>query len=573
MINLYDYQRDAVTAAHRSLRRKRNPLVIAPTGTGKTVISGEIIRRFCGKKRRALIVVGRDVLLGQHADTLARLGLYADIEQGDRHASARAQVVIASAQTISRPAREMDPDAFALALFDEAHHTPAPTWKRIATHYRCPRVGFTATADRADGKALGEVFDEIAYEMDMLTATETGLVVPLVQRIVTVDELDISRVKIRSAHGDLDQGELSNLLTKIKALQGVAVPLLDHAGTRRTLAFAVTIEHAVALAEQLNRIRPGAARATWGEDPQRHEALAAFRRGDFQILVNVDLLREGFDDPEVSCVAMARPTASRLLYAQSVGRGTRLHASKSDCLVMDFVGNAERHDLMTSFDLFATEKDKPEVLRAAKDVAVMEPDVAAHVAMKRARELPADVLSGYSIRDVQIRHAACKQCGETFRPSYAGRKFCSSKCASACRAAGAIKATTIECGNCGKGFNPRDSVSKYCSRECQWSARRVAARKCEVCNGVIRRKAKRFCSHACQGVASKTIEPRRCQCCDVSFVPKDDCIKYCSRECVSKSQRVPRPPCLVCGAPVKNHIFRTCSRQCRGKARRAGLSA
>ena len=536
MINLYDYQRDAVAAAHRSLRRKRNPLVIAPTGTGKTVISGEIIRRFCGKKRRALIVVGRDVLLGQHADTLARLGLYADIEQSDRHASARAQVVIASAQTISRSSREMDPDAFALALFDEAHHAPAPTWKRIATHYRCPRVGFTATADRADGKALGEVFDEIAYEMDMLTAIETGLIVPLVQRTVTVDDLDISRVKIRSTHGDLDQGELSRLLTKIKALQGVAVPLLDHAGTRRTLAFAVTIEHAIALAEQLNRIRPGVARATWGKDPQRHDVLAAFRRGDFQILVNVDLLREGFDDPEVSCVAMARPTASRLLYVQSIGRGTRLHASKSDCLVMDFVGNSERHDLMTSFDLFATEKDKPEVLRAAKDVAAKEPDVAAHVAMERARALPAGVLSSYSVSDAKVRSVTlCAYCREVVRSRQQNPKYCNRTC----YASHKRKYKKDQCKTCNKEFHP--SVSHggkqgYCSHECSWASKRRDKRLCHICG--IRRvslhKNKR-CSECIQSRHAERHAVVSCKTCGSSFTRRnlrsDRPMQFCSVKC------------------------------------------
>jgi len=556
-MKLYDYQQDAATAALRSLRRKRNPLVVAPTGTGKTVVSSEIIRRYCGKKRRALVVAGRDVLLGQHADTLARMGLCADIEQAGRRASARAQVVIASAQTIARDARAFDPDAFSLVVFDEAHHSAAPTWMRIARHYRCPRAGFTATPDRLDGKALGDVFDEVAYEMDMITAIERGLIVPVIQRTVTVEAIDISR--IRTVHGDLEPGALGRLLSKVEALQGVAVPLLDHVGDRRTLAFAVTVEHACALAEQMNKIRAGVARATWGDDPQRAEALAEFRAGGVQVLVNVDLYREGFDDPAVSCIAMARPTASRLLYAQAIGRGTRLHDGKSDCLVMDFVGNSGRHELVTSFDLLERKDEKAEVRRAAAEIGAREPDVAAHVALERARVLPGAVLERYRVVDAARSRRRCVACDGPVPPVLRG--------------------------------NPRKTCSKACWRKhinAMWSMRKKdAERLCamEGCTTVVSGKSM-YCSCAHAGLARrKPVEPKRCVVCEGPMLPPNDSKarysfatkKTCSRAChgalVGQTRVKAEPeakPCEACGMAFRR---RDGEEKCEYTKRRACSSA
>jgi len=149
----------------------------------------------------------------------------------------------------------------------------------------------------------------------------------------------------------------------------VAVLLLELTGDRRTILFAVDVAHARALADVLGRYRPGIACAVDGSASaeERARALADFRAGRFQVLVNCALFTEGFDEPTVGCVAVARPTKSRALYAQMVGRGTRLAPGKTDCLVLDFAGNAGRHRLVGPADVLAGDELDDEV-RAAVEV-------------------------------------------------------------------------------------------------------------------------------------------------------------------------------------------------------------
>jgi superfamily II DNA or RNA helicase len=401
-VKLHGYQKDAVKAAQGSLRRGKNPLVIMPTGTGKTVVFSELIRRTLGKRRgkRAIVLAHRSELLNQARDRLRSFGLTAEIEQAGQRASDTCQVVVASVQTVAHKKRRLDREAFDLVVVDEAHHVPASTYQRILKHYRCPVAGFTATADRLDEKSLGGVFNEVAYAMDMLTAIESGIIVPIIQRTVTVESIDVSRVK--TIHGDLSSAELGKVLSKVKVLQGVAVPLLEHMGDRKTLAFAATVQHAHALANVLNRMRPGIARAVDGGDAPEYRArtLADFEAGKFQVLVNCQLFTEGFDMPSVSCVAMARPTQSRLLYAQAIGRATRLCSNKCDALILDFVGNSGKHSLVSSIDLLSRTEESPGVKSAAKKLIKDNPDINVHEALELARRLPIEVLKSYFISEI-----------------------------------------------------------------------------------------------------------------------------------------------------------------------------
>jgi superfamily II DNA or RNA helicase len=197
-----------------------------------------------------------------------------------------------------------------------------------------------------------------------------GWLVPVEQQLVTIEGLDFSQ--IRTTAGDLNGADLAAVMEAEKNLHGIVSATLDIIGGRRTLVFAVTVKQAERYAEIFNRHRPGIADWVCGKTPkdQRHETFRKFGDGTTQILVNVGVATEGYDNPGVEVVVMARPTKSRCLYSQMVGRGTRVlpgvvdgletaeerreavsWSQKPTCLIVDFVGNAGRHKLMTTADI------------------------------------------------------------------------------------------------------------------------------------------------------------------------------------------------------------------------------
>jgi superfamily II DNA or RNA helicase len=382
-------------------------LLVLPTGCGKTVVFAELARREVARGGRVLVLAHRTELLDQAAQKLAAVGVRATVEQGDRKASATAPVVVASVQTLRGKRLEAyDRGAFALVIVDEAHHAIAASYRAILEHFATSRVlGVTATPDRSDGDALGKVFATTAFSYDMRQAIREGYLSPIVARRVMVGDLDLST--IRSHHGDFDQGELAAVLTAEKALHGVVTPLLELARDRRTLVFAVDVAHAHALAEVINRHRPASAIAVDGKAKaeDRAAAVSLFRAGKFQFLVNCAIFTEGFDEPSVACVAMARPTQSRGLYTQCVGRGTRLAPGKVDCLVLDFVG-ASRHRLIGPADALAgtlDEATRAEVERmlGGKQLEIEEVLAAAEAtAAQKARDAKLLAVVHYRQREV-----------------------------------------------------------------------------------------------------------------------------------------------------------------------------
>lgn len=338
-------------------------MVEMPTGTGKTVCFAELLRGVVASGKRGLVIAHRGELLKQAANKLADVGVRAAIEQADQRAG-RAPVVVASVQSL-RGARleKLDPDEFGAVIVDECHHSTAAGYRAILERFaRVNVAGFTATGDRADGVGLGAIYSSVAYRYALRDAIRDQWLVPIRARRIVVADLDLSHV--RSHHGDLDTRELSAVMLREKALHGMVAPLLEQAGSRRTIVFSVDVAHAHAGADMLNRYKPGCARAIDGDadNDEREEVLAAFARGEFQFLINCALFTEGFDEPSIACVAFWRPTCSRVLHCQMLGRGTRLLGrsydesianGKRDMLALDFVGNVGRHRLVGPADVLA----------------------------------------------------------------------------------------------------------------------------------------------------------------------------------------------------------------------------
>jgi superfamily II DNA or RNA helicase len=355
-MQLRPYQRECLERLRARYREGvRRLLVSLPTGTGKTVVFAAM-PTFFAMKKRMLVLAHRQELLEQAAAKFAVAApeLRVGIEQGGRSAPDDARIVLASVPTVGREASSrllrLDPEQFYLVVVDEAHHAVATTYRRVFEHFglfekdsKRLLVGFTATPRRGDKLTLAEVFEEIAYARSLPEMVRAGFLCP-VRGWRVHSSIDIGGVRIR--HGDFVESDLARAVDVPERNRLVVDGYQRLAPGRRAIVFCVNVAHAQALARGFDEAGVPAA-AVWGAmtSEQRREALRRFREGEVSVLTNCNVLTEGFDEPRVDCVLMARPTRSQLLYAQMVGRGTRLHEKKSDLLVIDIVDNSARHQL------------------------------------------------------------------------------------------------------------------------------------------------------------------------------------------------------------------------------------
>lgn len=403
-MRLRDYQRAAVGAVQDIFAEEQSALIVLPTGCGKTVVFAHVIAEMqaagCG---RVMVLAHREELIFQAAEKIeAVTGDRPDIEMADFRADQimfrKAGVVVSSIQTqiagengAGRMTR-FKPDDFGLVIIDEAHHATAASYRKVIEYYkRNPKtriLGVTATPDRADEQALGQVFGAVAYDYEIPTAITDGWLVPVLCRQVWVDSLDFSGVSTTA--GDLNPGELAQIMEYEESLHGIADPLIEIAGDRKTLLFAASVAHAERLCDIINRHKQNAARWVCGTTPkeERRRLLGEFARGEAQFMVNVGVLTEGFDDPGIQVIGMGRPTKSRSLYAQMAGRGTRplpglvdkygtpderraaiLSSHKPSVEIVDFVGNSGRHKLVSAADILGGDYEEAAVDRAREIVA------------------------------------------------------------------------------------------------------------------------------------------------------------------------------------------------------------
>lgn len=368
------------------------------TVTHNTTTFTEIVRRF--QPRRALIIAHRSELISQASNRLwSNLGINADIEKADQWANedsyGRASVVVSSVQTQfagrngSSRMHRFNPDDFSLLVIDEAHHYVAKSYRKVIDYYRknpnLKVLGVTATPDRADELALGQIFESVASVYEILDAIHDGWLVPVEQQMVSIHGLDFSRV--RTTAGDLNGADLAAVMEAESNLQGIASASLDVIGERKTLAFTVSVKQAERLAEIFNRHKPDMADWIYAGTPpdQRAKILRNFAHGQTQILCNVGILTEGYDAPGVECIVQARPTKSRCLYAQICGRALRpltgivdrfetaderkfaiANSVKPAALILDFVGVSGKHKLMTTADILGGKLDDAVLERAVK---------------------------------------------------------------------------------------------------------------------------------------------------------------------------------------------------------------
>ena len=394
------YQKEALDGIRTQLNDNASTLLVMATGTGKTFVFSQVAKEFM-KWGRVMVLAHRGELIYQAVKQLGRItGSEPDIEMADYHAARgrnRAQIVCSTVQSqiagMNGEGRmsKFRPDDFSLLITDECHHAPADSYKRVISYYQqnktLKHLGVTATPDRADEAALGQIFETVAYEYGILEAVNDGYLVPINQQAVYVDGLDFSAC--RTTAGDLNGKDLAVIMEQESMLHEIAAPTVELTTGKKTLIFTASLMHAERLTEILNRHRPESAKWVHSGTPKEDRAgmFRDYAEGRFQYLVNVGVATEGFDDPSIEVVVMGRPTKSRSLYAQMVGRGTRTLPGTIDGIgdavarrsaialsfkpaleVLDFVGNTGRHRLITTADILGGEYNDEVVERAKKNI-------------------------------------------------------------------------------------------------------------------------------------------------------------------------------------------------------------
>lgn len=305
-MQLRDYQEAAVTAALSYLQRGINPLIIAPTGAGKTVIASEIMRRWqLGNDRPCMFVAHRKELISQATATMERAGV-------------KGQAVSVFTKDFSDVAENVRRDA--LCVFDEAHHAVASSWQNFSSAFTGPKVAVTATPDRLDRQKLESVGFETAYEISIRTLIEKGhLVRPLAQKM----PVEMSMIRM-NGYDDALEAVADSIVTEFNRWQRT-----------KAIAFLPSVETSDRLVDLLRKRGMKAAHIDGTTGPLRDSLVERYKTGDIQVLCNVNLFTEGFDAPETDCVILLRPTQSRSLWCQMIGRGLRTAPGKTDCLILD----------------------------------------------------------------------------------------------------------------------------------------------------------------------------------------------------------------------------------------------
>ncbi|MFF7155321.1 DUF3427 domain-containing protein [Streptomyces sp. NPDC008139] len=347
----YPYQRDMLERldVERTVHDRHRNLLVAATGTGKTVMAALDYRnllRKLGRDLRLLFVAHRREILDQSLRTYQ--GVLDDANFGEHFHSgdipSNWSHVFASVQSLNEKAlNRLAPDHFDIVVIDEFHHSTSRTYRRIIDHFQpLELLGLTATPERRDGHNVQDEFfnGRIAAEMRLWEALENDLLTPFHYFGIT-DNTDMSAVTW--TRGTYDDGELSNLFTGNDARARLIVRAVEDKvsdpGAMRALGFCVSVKHAHYMAEFFQRAGLNAV-ALSGETPSalRKAALANLKNGTLQIIFSVDLFNEGLDIPNVDTLLLLRPTSSATVFLQQLGRGLRRSEGKAVLTVLDFIG-------------------------------------------------------------------------------------------------------------------------------------------------------------------------------------------------------------------------------------------
>lgn len=375
-IELRDYQQEATENLQKMREEgKTIALLYHATGVGKTITAATDAKAVGG---RTLFLVNALKLASQAKETFAKVWPEATLGEYTGSQKDMTQTVIfATVQSISKDLEKFSPMDFDYLIVDECHHAAANTYQKIFTYFH-PKfiLGLTATPERSDGEDMLELFQNVARKMDLKTAVERGVLVPI--RCIRVKtNIDLTDVRINGIK--YNSQDLESKLFIPERNQLIVDTYLKYVNGKKTVIFCASVDHAAEIAKLL-RDNGVKAEAVSGRDrvEVREKILKDYETGSTNVLCACDLLNEGWDSPHTTVLFMARPTMSKTIYLQQLGRGTRRCPGKEDLLVVDFVDNANMFNM-------------PYSLHRVLDIAKYQP-MAYVLAPENKRKLDQDML-------------------------------------------------------------------------------------------------------------------------------------------------------------------------------------
>jgi DNA repair protein RadD len=341
MINLRGYQIDLIDDARAALRKHQRVVLQAPTGAGKTAITVHMMGEAARRGKRSMFCVHQNELLQQTSRALWLQKLeHGQIASGKGRSPLPAQV--ASVMTLVNRLDQYEPPD--LIIIDEAHRAASTTYQRVLQAYPDAAViGLTATPQRTDGKGLSDLFGGLVVGPSVRSLIDAGYLSDY-EILAPASGVDLSGVKTRA--GDYDKAEVEKAVDR-PTITGHAVDKYQqYAAGKRCVVMCATLRHAAHVADEYNARGIRAEMIEGGmTNAQREEVLARFAAGDTLVICNVQLLIEGVDIPAIQAVQWLRPTKSLIVWMQGIGRGLRPAPGKDRLIVLDQVGNWERHGL------------------------------------------------------------------------------------------------------------------------------------------------------------------------------------------------------------------------------------
>ena len=364
-LELKQHQREALDAL-QAMRDRHETIALLYHATGSFCsVTAVMDAKRCGG--RTLFLAHTQELVNQAADTFrtrwpeVTVGRYMEsIKEPEAH------VVCGSVQSVAPHLEDFREDAFSYLIVDEAHHAAADTYQKILAYFHPAfTLGLTATPERTDdNRAILDIFKNTAHKLDIRTAVEIGELVPI--RCIRIHtNIDLTRVRFNSVQYNIRDLESKIYVPERNRL--IVDTWLQYVRDKRTVVFCASVRHAEQIAELFRQAGVSAAAVSGGMKPaERREFQDRFVRREILVLCACDLLNEGWDCPEIEVLFMARPTMSRVLYTQQLGRGMRLFPGKESLMVFDFVDNASQYNMPQSLHrLFKLKEYRPGQLAVA----------------------------------------------------------------------------------------------------------------------------------------------------------------------------------------------------------------
>jgi DNA repair protein RadD len=406
MMELRPYQQDVIAEFNRTVALgQRRVIVVAPTGAGKTFIAAEIIKRKVAAGQKVLVLAHTREIIRQTSEEIFGHGIVHGVIQAGFTPRPLERVEVASIQTLwSRAFRSegVEPPAADLLVIDECHHCPAKTYRKIIDSYpNAILLGLTATPCRGDGRGLGGIFEmiiecpQVAELISLKRLVKTKVYAPV--------EPDLRGVRTQA--GDYVETHLADRMDRPKLIGDIVTHWHRYGGRRKTVCFAVNVQHSIHIRDEFVKSDVRAEHID-GDTPkfERDATLARLASGELDLVTNCMVLTEGWDQPEVSCCILARPTKKMGLYRQMVGRVLRPAEGKTDAIVLDHSGAVFRHGFVEDHVDWTLDPDR----RAESPT---------HNA--RAREAGSRLLECVRCTTIRVAGERCSNCG--YQPERSAR--------------------------------------------------------------------------------------------------------------------------------------------------------